>query len=76
MTLLKIFIPEELQRKMEQLKVNWSKIIRDFIIKEIEELNNLKSIVSKSLLTEKNVLEFSQKVDESLTHKFRELALK
>ncbi len=76
MTELKIFIPEELKRKMEQLKVNWSKIIGDFIIKEIEELNNLKSIVSKSHLTEESASEFSKNVDESLTNKFREMALK
>lgn len=76
MTELKIFIPEELKRKMEQLKVNWSKIIGDFIIKEIEELNNLKSTVSKSLLTEENAQEFSKSVDEALASKFRELTLK
>ena len=76
MTELKIFIPEELKRKMEQLKVNWPKIIGDFIIKEIEELNNLKTIVSKSHLTEENASEFSKSVDESLTNKFREMALK
>ena len=76
MTELKIFIPEELKRKMEQLKVNWSKIIGDFIIKEIEELNNLKSIVSKSHLTEENASEFSKSVDESLANKFREMAPK
>ncbi|HUX99795.1 MAG TPA: hypothetical protein VMV49_09595 [Candidatus Deferrimicrobium sp.] len=74
MTELKIFIPEELKRKMEEYNVNWSNIIEEFIIKEIEELNKLKAIVSKSVLTERDALEFSKSVDESLSNKFKELA--
>jgi post-segregation antitoxin (ccd killing protein) len=36
-SVITVKVPSELKRKMKQLKVNWSKYIRDSIQKKIEE---------------------------------------
>ncbi len=73
---LKIFIPEELKRKMEKFQIDWSPFIREALMREVEELTELKSIISKSVLTEKEALILGRRVSETLGLKFKELAKK
>ncbi len=73
---LKIIIPEELKRKMERFKIDWSSVGRELLKKEIDELSELKAIVSKSRLTEEEVLLLGKKVNKSLAKKFRESAMR
>lgn len=68
-------IPEELKRRMESFKIDWSSLTRDLLKKKVDELSELKSIVSKSKLTEEDALELSKKVNKSLAKKFRESAM-
>jgi hypothetical protein len=68
-------IPEELKRKMESFKIDWSALTRDLLKKKVDELSELKSIVSKSKLTEEDALELGRKVNKSLAKKFRESAM-
>lgn len=73
---LKIIIPEELKRKMERFKIDWSSVGRELLKKEIDELSELKAIVSKSRLTEEEALLLGKKVNKSLAKKFRESAMR
>ncbi len=70
-----VILPEELKRKMEGFKIDWSALTRDLLKKKVDELSELKSIVSKSKLTEEDALEFGRKVNKSLAKKFRDSAM-
>lgn len=65
-------IPEEWKQEIEESGLNISLIIRFLLKKELEERVRLRSIISKSKLTEKDVEELSEKIDNSLSKKFRE----
>ena len=62
----------ELKQEMDEFKVNWSVVVRKLIKQKLDRLLELKSIASKSKLTEEDVAELSEKVDESLAHRFRQ----
>ncbi len=70
-----VILPEELKRKMEVFKIDWSALTRDLLKKKVDELSELKSIVSKSKLTEEDALELGRKVNKSLAKKFRKSAM-
>ena len=57
---------------MDEFKVNWSIVVRKLIKQKLERLLELKSIVSKSKLTELDVSELAEKVDKSLSQRFRQ----
>ncbi len=68
-----IEIPEELRAEMEELpKVNWQLVVRRSLKHELKEILELKRIISKSKLTEEDVLELSEKIDKSLSKRFKE----
>ena len=70
---LVIEIPEELREEMEELpKVNWQLVVRRSLKHELKEILELKRIISKSKLTEEDVLELSGKIDKSLSKRFKE----
>jgi hypothetical protein len=70
---LVIEIPEELREEMEELpKVNWQLVVRRSLKHELKEILELKRIISKSKLTEEDVLELSEKIDKSLSKRFKE----
>jgi len=69
---LVIEIPEELREEMEELpKVNWQLVVRRSLKHELKEILELKRIISKSKLTEEDVLELSEKIDKSLSKRFK-----
>lgn len=68
-----IEIPEELKEEMEELPdLNWQLVVRRSLKRELEEVLELKRIISKSKLTEDDVKELSEKINESLAERFRE----
>lgn len=70
---LVIEIPEELKEEMGEFpKVNWQLVVRRSLKRELKEILELKRIISKSKLTEKDVLELSEKIDKSLSKRFKE----
>lgn len=70
---LVIEIPEELRAEMEELpKVNWQLVVRRSLKHELNEILELKRIISKSKLTDEDVLELSEKIDKSLSKRFKE----
>jgi len=72
---LKIIIPEELWRKMASFEIDWHSITRDLIKKKVNELSELRSIVSKSKMTEEDALDLGRKVNKSLAKKFKDSAM-
>jgi len=72
---LKVIIPEELWRKMASIEIDWNAITRDFLKKKVNELSELKSIVSKSKMTNEDALELGRKVNKSLAKKFKTSAM-
>lgn len=67
-------VPEELKKRMEQFpEINWSEVARQAIKEKAVQLAVLKSIASKSKLTEKDALELGRKVNKGLAKRYREL---
>lgn len=70
---IKIRISEDLKREMDKAgEVDWSKVARDAIRKKSSELALLKSIASKSELTEDDALELGRKVKKKLHRRYKE----
>lgn len=70
---IKVRIPEELKQEMGEFpEVEWQAVARKLLEEELERMREMKAIVSKSKLTEKDVEELSAKVDEQLARRFRE----
>jgi len=66
-------VSEDLKKKMEQLpEINWSEIARQAIEQKTAQMIVLKSITSKSKLTEKDALELGRKINKKLAKKYRE----
>ncbi|MCK4736421.1 MAG: hypothetical protein KAT65_28465 [Methanophagales archaeon] len=73
MTQFIIEIPEELKEEMEKLPdLNRQLVVRRSLKRELEEVLELKRIISKSKLTEDDVKVLSDKINESLAKRFRE----
>jgi len=64
---IKIEIPKELEEEIKSVsKTTLSLIINKLIKEELEEMIRLKKIVSKSKMTEKDVEELANKIDEAI----------
>ncbi|NJD52479.1 MAG: hypothetical protein FIB07_06370 [Candidatus Methanoperedens sp.] len=72
---LKVNIPEELWRKMASFELDWNVVTRDLLKKKVNELSELKSIVSKSKMNEEDALELGRKVNRSLAKRFKDSAI-
>ena len=70
---LRIQISDDLKNKMSGLSMNWDSVIDSFIREKLFEWERLRSIVSKSKLTEKDALELGRKVDEGLAKRYKEI---
>ncbi len=68
---LKIKIPEDLKRKMDEFGVDWSPAIRKMIEKEIHNFMEIERIISKSKMTEEDALELGKRVSKYIAEKFR-----
>ena len=68
---LRIQISDDLKNKMSGLSMNWDSVIDSFIREKLFEWERLRSIVSKSKLTEKDVLELGRKVNEGLAKRYK-----
>ena len=70
---LRVEIPEELREEMEELpNVDWQLVVRRTLKRELEKIRELKRIIFRSKLTEEDVEELSDKINESLAKRFRE----
>lgn len=68
-----ISIPEELEELAYISKINWQLAILRKLKEEFEELAEVKSIVSKSKLTQEQADELADEVSLSLAKKYEKL---
>lgn len=74
MPTLSVSIPEALKHKMEQLdEINWSAVARRAFEDKVSQIQILKKIAGKSMLTEKDANEISDKINQSMSKKFRSM---
>ncbi|MFP4115810.1 MAG: hypothetical protein ACLFTQ_01195 [Candidatus Aenigmatarchaeota archaeon] len=63
-------VDEDLKKMMEEHKeINWSQVARKSIKEEIEDLEVMEKITSRSELTEKEVEEISDQVNRKVAKK-------
>ncbi len=71
MPTITLSVPEDLKREMEGSKeINWSAVAREAIQEKVAQLRILKSIASKSTLTQKDALELGRKINKSLHKRY------
>ncbi|MBI4174612.1 MAG: hypothetical protein HY517_03120 [Candidatus Aenigmarchaeota archaeon] len=67
-------VPDDLKKLMDECpEINWSAVAREAIKEKAVQLSVLKSIASKSKLTEKDALELGRKINKGLAKRYREL---
>lgn len=65
-------VPEELKKKMDEFpEINWSEVARQAIWEKASQLAVLKSITSKSKMTEKDALELGRKINKAVAKHYR-----
>ena len=68
---VKIEIPKELEEEIKSIsKTTLSLVINKIVKEELEKMARLKKIISKSKMTEKDVEELANKIDEAISKKF------
>tara|TARA_Y100000031_G_C8005800_1_gene285753 strand:+ start:419 stop:637 length:219 start_codon:yes stop_codon:yes gene_type:complete len=72
MPTITLSVPEDLKKEMDISRdINWSEVAREAIRIKISQLKILKSITSKSKLTEKDALELGRKINQSLHKRYQ-----
>lgn len=67
MPTITLSVPEDLKKDMDESKeINWSEVARVAIKTKVAQLRILKTISSKSKLTEKDALDLGRKINKSL----------
>ena len=70
MSKVSVRVPDELKNSMdERAEINWSEIAREAFKKEIKKLELADAIASESELTDEDVEEISEKVEEGIAEK-------
>jgi len=77
MPTITLSVPEDLKHEMDALpEINWSAVAREAIRIKVAEIALFRSIVSKSKLTEEDVLELGSKINKGLAERYKELMRK
>ncbi len=71
MPTITLSIPDDLKREMDKSKfINWSSVAREAIREKAADLAILKSIASKSKLSEKDAKELADKINLAVSKRF------
>jgi hypothetical protein len=71
MTNITLSVSEEMSRKMKKFpKVKWSAVAREAIEKELEKLELLDKLLSKSKLTESDAERIGHKIKHEMNKRF------
>jgi len=65
-----ISVPDELEKDMKEFKLNWSEVAISAILDKAEKLKKLKSFSSKFKLSDKDIKEFTDKIDKAVAERF------
>lgn len=72
MATLSVSVPDDLRQKMTQLdEVNWSAVARKAFEEKVKQIEFLKKIARKSMLTEKDATEIARKIDHEMSRQFK-----
>ena len=69
---IRIEISDELKDQMSKFSINWESAVESIIRNKLSEWERIRSIVSKSKLTEKDALELGRKVNEGISKRYKE----
>lgn len=73
MATITLAIADDLKKEMDDFKeLNWSEVARTAIKEKINQLRVLKSITSKSKLTEQDAIELGRKINKSLHKRYQQ----
>ena len=71
MPTITLSVPEDLKKNMDKEKeINWSEVARNAIKIKLDQLKILKSISTRSKLTEKDALKLGREINESLHKRY------
>ncbi len=74
MATLSVSVSDDMKVKMERMEeINWSAVARKAFEEKIEQVEFMRNIGNKSKLSKKDVEEISNKINRSLSKKFKEL---
>ncbi len=72
MAVMSVSIPDELKDKMGRFdEINWSAVARRAFEEKVRQAEIIRTIVSKSRLTQKDADEIARKIDSEVSKKFR-----
>ena len=71
---LSVSVPDELKEKMTRMEeVNWSAVARKAFEEKLEQVEFMRNIGNKSKLSKKDVEEISNKINRSVSKRFKEM---
>ena len=73
---ISIKIPDDLALMKQISDIDWSLLVGKLLRSKLEEISELKKIVAKSQLTEKDVEELSDKINKSLAKRYEIISKK
>lgn len=65
-----ISVPDELEKTMKEFKLDWSEVAISAILDKAEKLKKLKAFSSKFKLSDKDIKEFTDKIDKAVVERF------
>jgi predicted CopG family antitoxin len=76
MATITLSIPDDLMKEMDLSKeINWSEVAKEAIRTKVNQLRLLRSITSKSHLSEDDALEIGRKINESLHQRYEDMGV-
>jgi len=74
MATVSVSVPEDLRQKIVQHdEVNWSAVARRAFEEKIKQIEFMKTLANKSMLTEADAVRIGRKINESMAKRFREV---
>lgn len=72
MATVSVFVPDDLKKKMDSREeVNWSGLLRNAIASEIDKLEFLEEVASKSKFTQKDAIELGRRLNAAIAKRHR-----
>ena len=74
MATLSVSVSDDMKEKMERMEeINWSAVARKAFEEKLEQVEFMRNIGNKSKLSKKDVEEISNKIDRSVSKRFRKM---
>ena len=74
MATLSVSVSDDMKEKMERMEeINWSAVARKAFEEKIEQVEFMRNIGNKSKLSKKDVEEISNKINRSVSKRFKEM---